>query len=56
MKAGRRRLLINTPVKWAKVFEKKTIIGIVNKNTKCPIDAHCHRHGRKDLRITLKLI
>ena len=23
-----------------------------NKNTKCPIDAHCHRHCRKDLRIT----
>ena len=22
-----------------------------NKNTKCPIDAHCHRHCRKDLRI-----
>ena len=23
-----------------------------NKNTKCPIDAHCHRHCRKDVRIT----
>ena len=23
-----------------------------NKNTKCPIDAHCQRHRRKDLRIT----
>ena len=23
-----------------------------NKNTKCPIDAHCHRHRRKDLRFT----
>ena len=25
---------------------------ISNKNTKCPIDAHCHRHRRKDLRFT----
>ena len=25
---------------------------LVNKNTKCPIDAHCHRHCRKDSRIT----
>ena len=24
----------------------------LNKNTKCPIDAHCHRHCRKDPRIT----
>ena len=23
-----------------------------SKNTKCPIDAHCQRHRRKDLRIT----
>ena len=23
-----------------------------NKNTKCPIDAHCHRHCRRDPRIT----
>ena len=23
-----------------------------NKNTKCPIDAHCHHHCRKDRRIT----
>ena len=23
----------------------------LNKNTKCPIDAHCHRHCREDLRI-----
>ena len=26
--------------------------GVQNKNTKCPIDAHCHRHCRKDPRIT----
>ena len=25
--------------------------GKINKNTKCPIDAHCHRHCRKDQRI-----
>ena len=25
---------------------------IINKNTKCPIDAHCHRHCRRDPRIT----
>ena len=24
-----------------------------NKNTKCPIDAHCQRHRRKDLRIQI---
>ena len=24
----------------------------MNKNTKCPIDAHCHRHCRRDPRIT----
>ena len=31
-----------------------TIVGWCwwNKNTKCPIDAHCHRHRRKDLRFT----
>ena len=23
----------------------------INKNTKCPIDAHCHRHCRRDPRI-----
>ena len=23
-----------------------------NKNAKCPIDAHCHRHCRKDPRIS----
>ena len=23
-----------------------------NKNTKCPIDAHCHCHCRRDPRIT----
>ena len=23
-----------------------------NKNTKCPIDAHCHRHCRRDPRIS----
>ena len=28
------------------------ILACKNKNTKCPIDAHCHRHCRKDLRIT----
>ena len=25
---------------------------VINKNTKCPIDAHCHRHCRRDPRIT----
>ena len=24
---------------------------VLNKNTKCPIDDHCHRHCREDLRI-----
>ena len=24
----------------------------INKNTKCPTDAHCHRHCRRDPRIT----
>ena len=24
----------------------------LNTNTKCPIDAHCHRHCRKDPKIT----
>ena len=26
-------------------------VRIWNKNTKCPIDAHCHHHCRRDLRI-----
>ena len=30
---------------WREIFAK-------NKNTKCPIDAHCHRHRRQDIRIT----
>ena len=30
------------------IFRKKK----KNKNTKCPIDAHCQRHRRKDFRIT----
>ena len=25
---------------------------VQNKNTKCPLDAHCHRHCRGDLRIS----
>ena len=28
------------------------LTGVNNKNTKCPIDAHCHRHCRRDPRIT----
>ena len=28
----------------------------INKNTKCPIDAHCHRHCRRDPRITKNCI
>ena len=27
-----------------------------NKNTKCPIDAHCHRHCRRDPRIAKNCI
>ena len=27
-----------------------------NKNTKCPIDAHCHRHCRRDPRMTKDFI
>ena len=27
---------------------------IRNKNKKCPIDAHCHRHCRRDTRIAYK--
>ena len=32
----------------SEIFRKKR----KNKNTKCPTDAHCQRHRRKDLRIT----
>ena len=37
-------------------FDEKGLGGKVdnwmqNKNTKCPIDAHCHRHFRRDPRI-----
>ena len=33
--------------------EKKKRKGneVENKNTKCPIDAHCHRHCRREPRI-----
>ena len=44
-------------IKFATTLYKTTGIGgggqlLFNKNTKCPIDAHCHRHCRRDPRIT----
>ena len=35
---------------WGKKEEEKG--PKIKKNTKCPIDAHCHRHCRRDPRIT----
>ena len=35
----------------AKVCLSQKISYVKNKNTKCLIDAHCHRHCRKYLRI-----
>ena len=36
--------------------QNKSVKMCRNKNTKCPIDAHCHRHCRKDLRILQGLL
>ena len=36
---------------WLRYLSKIWVQWRPNKNTKCPIDAHCHRHCRKDLRI-----
>ena len=36
--------------------QNKSVKMCRNKNIKCPIDAHCHRHCRKDLRILQGLL
>ena len=36
---------------WLRYLSKIWVKWRPNKNTKCPIDAHCHRHCRRDPRI-----
>ena len=36
---------------WLRYLSKIWVQWRPNKNTKCPIDAHCHRHCRRDPRI-----
>ena len=43
---------MNTNSFWFNILLSTSVICSNNKNTKCPIDAHCHRHCRKDPRIT----
>ena len=43
------RRLLKVSMSRSEIYRKK------NKNTKCPIDAHCHCHRRKDLRILQRL-
>ena len=39
-------------IRWSAVWLVEWLGKFPNKNTKCPIDAPCHRHRRKDLMIT----
>ena len=46
-------LFLKCDLKFSEIWcPKSDFIAKSNKNTKCPIDAHCHRHCRKDPRIT----
>ena len=41
----------NEKLPWVKVLESVSL-GHLNKNTKCPLDAHCHSHHRREFMYT----